>query len=207
MHVPPEVVSRAVDLAFTAVSAAGGWALSECSRHRQAADESRQRRRRCCLDLARAVGVLQALMAAHRNQWLTPRARMFAAADALAEVAVMDSPTLSKGVLPVVYRTLRRWGLAETDAGRSQAFPAMLRVNTAMAEVLLLGDPDLSAAAQDGVDAMLAAIAATTKSTRTRNARHKPLEDAIRAFGRKAGSGGSTPSRRERASPGRYGDQ
>jgi hypothetical protein len=71
-----------------------------------------------------------------------------AALDAVAEVAAAGPANSWSVGLPVAYRTVRRWERAEVDAGRTETFPAVLGVNAALAEVVLLGDSVLTEAAR-----------------------------------------------------------
>jgi hypothetical protein len=197
---PPWLTTRLADLAIAALSALGGWALSEWTRRRQDRAAEREQRRRACLDLVTAVGELQALLDVHRVQWLLPRPRLMTAVDALAEV--VTAPNLQHG-LPAAYRVVRRWEHAETEAGRSQTLPAVLKVNNTWASVVALGDPALTEAAQVLVDAAMKTTSSLQGRPRTRQAHQEALHAAVGTFGQQAGLT-QTPARqrwRRRARP------
>lgn len=185
-----DLITRLMDLGVAGVAGAAGWGLRAIGDRRRAAGEAGERRRHVCLDLINAVGELVGFVEAHRAEWMSRRERVLTAVEALATMVRYNDLNGFKDVrkgIPDAFQTVRAWQRREVEAGRSRGFPAIVRLNAAFSVVILLGDEELTRAAQDIVDAAQHVVGAMAKGRRQRDKAKEELEAATRAFGRVSG--------------------
>ncbi len=180
-------------LAGAAVGVFLGARLTDRQQKRSALVAKRENVRAASADLLTAAAELQGVVAAHRQEWFSPRGQ----AMALSGIAVRVAPLLPQlvknenlGGIPDFSNVFDfAWDLnrRQMETVNLRALPAITRLHAATVRVIAVADEPLRAAALEVMERTVDVARSTSARKRERSRAERRLTEAVARLGELAG--------------------